>query len=294
MLGETIKQLRTDKGLTQKELAEQLFVTPQAVSRWENGEVEPSVGTLSLLAKIFGVSVSALVGEEVAVAQAAAPAKEAPVQAAPVQEKLVEPAKPIAVPQPQKPVLAVCESCNKPIYDGADIVREHIGRTGARVLCRACDKKQKEAKKSAAIAYSAGQRTKSYVWSGIITALLLLFSITGSGKWFAPEDTLLFCGISILFFPFISCLFLKNNFIGEMFLTIVEWSFVKFPGLIFELSLDGILWLLTVKLAFWLIGIILGILCTLLALALCLIVSLFVYPFALIKSFRRPEETETI
>ncbi len=286
MLGETIKQLRMEKGLTQKELAEQLFVTPQAVSRWENGEVEPSVGTLSLLAKIFGVSVSALVGEEVAVAQAAAPAQ--PVQ--PVVAEQVT--KPVAAPQPPKPVLAVCESCNKPLYEASDIVRERFGGSGTRVLCKDCEKKQKEAKKRAAIEYSAGQRKKSYIWSGIITALLLIFSIAGSGAWDA-QTTLTFCGISILFFPFISCLFLKNNFVGEMFAEVLSWGFVKFPGLIFTLDLDGIIWLLTVKLAFWILGFLLGVACALLALVLCLIVSVFVYPFALRKSFLRPDETET-
>ena len=38
MLGEKIKKLRTTNSLTQKDLAEKLFVTAQAVSRWENNE----------------------------------------------------------------------------------------------------------------------------------------------------------------------------------------------------------------------------------------------------------------
>ena len=41
--------LRTEKGLSQDELAEKLFVTRQAVSRWENGETTPNVETLKLL-----------------------------------------------------------------------------------------------------------------------------------------------------------------------------------------------------------------------------------------------------
>ena len=100
MLGETIKRLRMEQGLTQKELAEKLFVTPQAVSRWENGEVEPSVATISSLAKIFGVSASTLLGEE-----EIAPAQVTTVKEAPVQP--VAPA-PAAPPKPVKPVLAVC------------------------------------------------------------------------------------------------------------------------------------------------------------------------------------------
>ena len=69
MLGENIKRLRTEKGLTQKDLADRLFVTPQAVSRWENNEAEPSVSTLSQLAKIFGIGVGDLIEDVTADAQ---------------------------------------------------------------------------------------------------------------------------------------------------------------------------------------------------------------------------------
>lgn len=55
-------ELRTKKGLTQEELAEKLFVTRQAVSRWENGETEPNVETLKLLSKFFDVSINTLLG----------------------------------------------------------------------------------------------------------------------------------------------------------------------------------------------------------------------------------------
>ena len=64
MLGNKIKTLRINNSLTQKDLAEKLFVTAQAVSRWENNEVEPSIATLTEMAKIFNVSVSELLEEE--------------------------------------------------------------------------------------------------------------------------------------------------------------------------------------------------------------------------------------
>ena len=53
MIGANIKRLRTQHGMTQKNLADKLFVSAQAVSRWENDEVEPSIGTIMDLAKIF-------------------------------------------------------------------------------------------------------------------------------------------------------------------------------------------------------------------------------------------------
>lgn len=44
--GEIIRKLRRSNGLTQDEMAEKLFVTRQAVSRWENGDTLPNIDTL--------------------------------------------------------------------------------------------------------------------------------------------------------------------------------------------------------------------------------------------------------
>ena len=57
-----IFELRTKKGLSQEELAEKVFVTRQAVSRWENGETIPNIDTLKLLSKLFDVSINTLLG----------------------------------------------------------------------------------------------------------------------------------------------------------------------------------------------------------------------------------------
>ena len=57
-----IRELRTKNGLSQDELAEKVFVTRQAVSRWENGETTPSIDTLKLLSKLFDVSINTLLG----------------------------------------------------------------------------------------------------------------------------------------------------------------------------------------------------------------------------------------
>lgn len=57
-----ILELRTKKGLSQDELAEKVFVTRQAVSRWENGETVPNTDTLKLLSSLFDVSINTLLG----------------------------------------------------------------------------------------------------------------------------------------------------------------------------------------------------------------------------------------
>ena len=57
-----ILELRNKAGLSQEELAEKVYVTRQAVSRWENGETVPNTETLKLLSKLFDVSINTLLG----------------------------------------------------------------------------------------------------------------------------------------------------------------------------------------------------------------------------------------
>ena len=59
---DVLLELRTRNGLSQDELAEKVFVTRQAVSRWENGETVPNTETLKLLSKVFNVSINTLLG----------------------------------------------------------------------------------------------------------------------------------------------------------------------------------------------------------------------------------------
>ena len=59
---EILYDLRTKHGLSQDELAEKLFVTRQAVSRWENGETVPNTDTLKLLSGLYNVSINTLLG----------------------------------------------------------------------------------------------------------------------------------------------------------------------------------------------------------------------------------------
>ena len=55
-----IQKLRIKHGMSQEELADKIFVTRQAVSRWETGETVPNTETLKLLSELFHVSINAL------------------------------------------------------------------------------------------------------------------------------------------------------------------------------------------------------------------------------------------
>jgi transcriptional regulator with XRE-family HTH domain len=57
-----ISDIRKKNNLTQDELAEKLFVTRQAVSRWEKGVTTPTIDTLKLISKIFNIDTNTLLG----------------------------------------------------------------------------------------------------------------------------------------------------------------------------------------------------------------------------------------
>ena len=62
---EKLQELRKQKGLTQEELAEVLFVSRTAVSKWESGRGYPNIDSLKAIAKFFGVTIDELLsGDE--------------------------------------------------------------------------------------------------------------------------------------------------------------------------------------------------------------------------------------
>ena len=59
---DVLLNLRTARGMSQEEVAGKVFVTRQAVSRWETGEAIPNTETLKLLSALFDVSINTLLG----------------------------------------------------------------------------------------------------------------------------------------------------------------------------------------------------------------------------------------
>jgi len=64
IFGKRVRELREEKGLGQKELAQILGTSKQNVSRWEKGYFEPSQETIIKMARFFAVSVDFLFGLE--------------------------------------------------------------------------------------------------------------------------------------------------------------------------------------------------------------------------------------
>ncbi len=60
LFANTLKKLRTEKGLSQRELSEQIYVTRTAITKWENGNRLPDAVMISRLAEVLGVDVNTL------------------------------------------------------------------------------------------------------------------------------------------------------------------------------------------------------------------------------------------
>ena len=272
MIGNNIKKLRMQRGMTQKNLADLLFVSPQAVSRWENNEVEPSIGTITEMAKIFNVTTDEILGVE------SAPAEPVVVERVVTEKEYVYKEAP-----PQ--VLAVCDSCKKKITEPSDIA-QRLMNGGA--YCTKCKKARDEHARREVYAKAERKRRLSFIWGGIVAGVLLLIALGLTTK-FGVKSFLIGLPVSAAGFCFLSCLILDNNFIGDVVLEIWSWSFVKMPGIIFTLDIDGCLFFIGVKILFAILGFLLGLLAAVAAIAIGMALAVFVYPFALRRNITNPD-----
>ena len=64
VFNEKLQKLRKEQNLTQEELAEKLFVSRTAISKWESGRGYPSIDSLKVIAKYFQITIDELIGNE--------------------------------------------------------------------------------------------------------------------------------------------------------------------------------------------------------------------------------------
>lgn len=285
-LGENIKNYRTKANLTQKDLSEKLNVSYQTISKRENNTNEPDVATLKQLCSIFNCSLDDLLNYD----------KE--------EDKPIEKENVVITP-PTKIQIGTCSDCKKELYSG-DIIH-HVDRKsehGVKETVEICDdcfkiheelneqRKNIEAnieedrKESTSPFRNIIKRNdrKVIVWAivaGIfslaITLVLCILYYNNVGLALTIALPLI---VGYTLFADVYCIF-TGSWVGEVFLAIASWS-VKFPGIIFTFDLDGLKFLIFMKILFGILGVLISIAAFLFALAFSSICSIFTFPILII------------
>lgn len=292
-LGQKLKKLRVENGLTQKDLADQLHVTFQTVSKWESDTNEPDFSTIKELAKIFDCSIEYLFSDEEEKAKENAIKEEKPT---PVVEKET-----III---KETPMHICAYCGKGIkeedltsvdnYTSRRTGRHHhkvkIGEIYYHKDCLAALKKDQanEARKEVS-AHEAKSKKRCFGWGifggvvALIITLLCLLLIPECKEVIHPAIAVLISiGVSYGIFSAIYCI-LSGSYIGEVFLWCAQLS-IKFPGLIFTWDLDGIAWLIAMKIFFIILGFMVGVFALMLAIFLSMALGMISFPFVLIHN----------
>ena len=89
-LPEKLAFLRRAKGLCQQELADEMNVSRQAVSKWESGDVMPSLDNLIYLSRLYGVTIDSLIDDSQDLPPEPAPPEPVPVEPVPPESSREE------------------------------------------------------------------------------------------------------------------------------------------------------------------------------------------------------------
>ena len=287
--GQKIAELRKSNKLTQAELGTKLNITAQAVSKWENNLSEPDIDSIRKMCELFGVSVDEFLG-----------------LTTPQKTKETETVEEENSAEPVKVVLGYCEKCKKAVSAGEfkmtqlsynpSSISEKVKKTEVmHTYCNDCHKqilelqqkeiRQKELEKVTCekAELSRGMK-KGLIWGAVACVIACLVFLSSYFVSPSPEGLLGTILLIIGSFTMTSTI-IWDGVVTDFFFFFCR-SFKAPFGLIFELSLDGILWLITVKLALWILCGILSVLFFILGLFLTLLFSICAFPFCLIKRIK--------
>ena len=320
-----IKDLRVKNNLTQAELGEKLNVTSQAVSKWENNLSEPDLESIKKMSEIFGVSIDQLLGVsqvtsietptstdtayanettneensnavtsiEVAATTDTAYANETAGDSSTIvitsdNATQITPQK----PEPVKIIAGWCSVCEKGVSPGEYFTEEtydSYGVTKNVIYCKEC--KDIIDHNNAFYKYSeeVSIRKRGLIWGMIAAIIALVISvivIVNNAMWnYIPYFLI---GVYAIFA--LVCQLIWDNSVNDVFLFFCR-SF-QMPGVIFSFSLDGLMFLIVVKIA---LAILSGLLSIGLFLIGCVITTAYAaiaFPIALIIKNKEIKDLE--
>lgn len=287
--GKKIAELRKESKLTQAELGTKLNITAQAVSKWENNLSEPDIESIRKMCEIFEVSVDEFLGLST------------------TKKEEIEKADIVKEEQPVKAILGYCEKCKKPVcagefksanlfYNPNVLIGKVKKSETLHTYCNACHEEilsiqqreiitRKQAKIEAEKELERKEFFKGIIWGSVafVIACIVFFS-----AYFSSADptrlpsTIIICLASFC----ITAQFIWDGVLFDVFLFFCRSFRVPF-GFIFSFSIDGILWLIGVKLVLWAICGILSIIWFIIGLGVTMFMSIIIFPFALVKKIRK-------
>lgn len=316
-LGQQLSAFRKRSFMTQQELGERLSISPQAISKWENDLSEPDLATLKKLAELYGVSLSALLDYEEK-EEAGHEVEEEPfevIQPIVTDEDVNKISEVVTEAVGDQVARVVYEEIHAGprtvgfcIQCGITVTEDNLGEESPRVLCQSCvvardeaileaqrqaERDEIEAERCRTQALEdnrtvmRGKRNLSAIVGGIVA--IVFFAILLSAVINSPEDYLGSIGADIALtvaltyavFAFTASMFYEGP-VRDFVLFMITKT-VSFPGLIFTWDLDGIIWLIGMKILFAILGFLAGVLLAIVGIVGGIIIAPFVYPFRLAK-----------
>lgn len=278
--GDKIKQLRKEHYLTQAELGEKLFVTPQAVSKWEKGLSEPDLNSIKKMCELFNVSMDEFLDVDRGWQPTTSPA------AAVAPQFVTDISSP-------RTIEGYCEQCNKPLYAGEYEVFSEAKRHGRttrhiqHVYCKNCaqeleNKKIAEEQEREAndLLEEKSKLKKGFIIGGIIGGVILVLSIVIA---IGTKDAENLLGILVGYcaFAFTTQLYMEDSIVVNIMGFFIR-SF-KMPGVIFAFSLEGLLSFIFIKLVLGALSLLLSVCLFSIGFVLALFLAGIVFPFQAVK-----------
>ena len=278
-LGRKLAGYRKLTGLTQQQLGEKLNLSAQAISKWEKDLSEPDLATLRALAELYKVTVDELLDLNSGFTDPTV-----------LELELEQEEKNNLIP------IGFCKEC------GVTITEANVGKTEPVVLCKKCvteldarakraaaeEKRineaieaEKEKELNARRSKQKHHRTLAAVIGGIVSALFLLIAVIGLISDFSTGMLFFTLIGTYVVFAFVFCLFydcIVQDVVLDWFDKSIHW-----PGLIFTFDLDGILWLIGMRILFFVLGVIFGIITGAIGITLGLLFAPFAFPFVIKK-----------
>ena len=301
-LGKKLANYRKLAGLTQQQLGEKLNISPQAISKWENDLAEPDLSTIRALSKLYNISIVELIEQEneisLPVIQESQGIDEEELKEEikeDIKEDIKENIKDIkedvkeGIKEEIQEIIGFCKNC------GIRVTKETLGEKSPVILCKSCKEKrdtairvqeeneerEKRVKRERNIERNSRRLKISMIVSGVIGGLFLI--LTACLSIAADSIGIFLIGLvgGYIIFTYVACMF-YDCFVRDLFIDWMTKSF-RFPGLIFSFDLDGIMWLIGMKILFWILGALLGLISALIGITIGMICSPFAFPFIMLK-----------